>query len=86
MEDLYKTVEAVKCASCGKLYEIDSKEFISFPGRICVGMVDPETIQSVHVSIYCKNRCFVELVARLRDKEEPVWRNGKATVRSSGDG
>ncbi len=58
-------VPMVKCEKCGKLYYIDSKDYISFLGDVCVGM---EEVVIRKNEIRCNSKMCLEDILRILPK------------------
>lgn len=73
------TIEAVKCYKCGKLYEIESHDYISIMGNILIGSGGgivgdnfDDNSKLIKTSIICRGNCLKELFEQL--KSDPITR------------
>jgi hypothetical protein len=82
MKDPIVKHDAVKCLVCSKLHAIDSEDFVSVHGNICIGLGGgevgnnlDETGRVASVSIYCRTDRCLQVFDRLKPK--PVTRDMK---------
>ncbi len=59
---LIDQITVVRCVECGKLHDLDSKDYISFSGEVCMGMED---ILIRENEIRCNTRQCLEQLLRI---------------------